>query len=96
MGDIYGDAFPRKRAEALNITTVNKKDISLLSGRGRDTMFDTHCRLSSIKCRLDVIRASQTIQNKLLNDVVRTDDLLASISSKFLYDKNIEAALSKN
>lgn len=71
------------------MTTVNRKDISFESRRVTDSTFYTNCRL-------DIIRANQIIQNKLLSNLARTDGLLVRVQVEFAALQSIEAALSKD
>jgi hypothetical protein len=89
LGDTYGDAFPRKVVERSESTIMTKKTTEQESGRITDSTFHTNCQL-------DAIRTNQTIQNKLLSNLARTDGLLQRVKIEVTVLQKIEAALSKN
>jgi hypothetical protein len=83
--DEYSSAFPRKLVD-------QNADAYLL--RLRPAGDKTHLsNATTVACQLDVIRADQTIQNKLLSNMARTDVLVRLANTEIADMRQIALAL---
>ncbi|GJL92751.1 hypothetical protein [Hyphococcus sp.] len=72
LGDTYGNAFPRRVIDVRVIESTVNDPANEQVARITDSTFHT-------TCLLDIIRADQMIQNKLLSNLARTDGVLQRV-----------------
>lgn len=86
LGDTYSDAFPRRVIRTSERDTPVSDPAGEQVARITDSTFHTDCLP-------DIIRADQTIQNKLLSNLARTDGVLQRVTSELSVLKKIKADL---
>jgi hypothetical protein len=89
LGDTYGYAFPRRVvADLASSGSVEEAEGDVVA-RVTDSTFQTICLP-------EVIRADQTIQNKLLSNLARTDGVLQRVRIELSALKQIETDLMES
>nr|WP_297350122.1 hypothetical protein [uncultured Glaciecola sp.] len=73
LGDTYSDAFPRHLIPAPLLESPLDEKANPKAARLTDATFDTACLLENI-------RTNQSIQNKLLSNLARTDGVLQRVT----------------
>lgn len=86
LGDTYSDAFPRHVVETRELESSVDDPAREQVARITDSAFHT-------TCLLDIIRADQTIQNKLLSNLARTDGVLQRVTIELSALEKIKADL---
>tara|TARA_R110002072_G_scaffold218208_1_gene375879 strand:+ start:226 stop:990 length:765 start_codon:yes stop_codon:yes gene_type:complete len=86
LGDTYSDAFPRRVISPATRESAVIDPAQTQAARITDSTFQT-------TCVLDEIRADQTIQNKLLSNLARTDGVLQRVIIELSALEKIEADL---
>ncbi|NNC37908.1 MAG: hypothetical protein EX271_09120 [Acidimicrobiales bacterium] len=86
LGDSYSDAFPRRVIAEPDITRTENAQEGEKVARITDSTFKT-------SCVPNVIRANQTIQNKLLSNLARTDGVLQRVRIELSALQQIQSKL---
>ncbi|MFT5609734.1 MAG: hypothetical protein ACI9LU_000226 [Polaribacter sp.] len=86
LGDNYSHAFPRRLTDVPELDVLAKELANEQVARLTDATFNT-------ACILDTIRADQSIQNKLLSNIARTDGVVQRVHIELTSLEKIKADL---
>lgn len=86
LGDTYSNAFPRRVISTPVTESTVDAPRSERADRVTDSAFQT-------ECELNLIRADQTIQNKLLSNLARTDGLMQRVEVELSALEKIKIAM---
>jgi hypothetical protein len=86
LGDNYSHAFPRRLSNVPELDVSAKEIANEQVARLTDATFNT-------ACILDTIRADQSIQNKLLSNLARTDGVVQRVRIELTTLEKIKADL---